>query len=173
MKTFNFLLAYYKSIEQIKFFSSKDIFPNSLPFLYAIHHCLINIINFFCVFSYLNLAIVCCVIYCLKSCIIQVQCIQQQSQVFQHISQFKLCFITQVSNCFLGFQQFPRTYQCIFNFLSLSFLAHLSFILISTGFHVQFQCCQVQLTIELNLKSSVPYSSHESFKYLVCVMFQG
>ncbi len=106
MKTFNFLLTYYKSIEQIKFFLSMDISSNSLPFLYAIHHCLINIIKLFYVFFYLNLVIAHCVSYFLESCIIQVQLYLTTVQLFQHISQFELCFIPQVFNyLFLAFQQ--------------------------------------------------------------------
>jgi hypothetical protein len=53
------------------------------------------------------------------------------------------------------------TYQCIFNFLSLSFFTHWSFILTSMGFHIQFDNRLVQFIIEHNLRSSVPYSIHE------------
>ncbi len=43
------------------------IFPNSLPFLYAIHHYLINIIKLFYMFFYLNPVITCHVVLIFKN----------------------------------------------------------------------------------------------------------
>ncbi len=69
------------------------------------------------------------------------------------------------------FPMVPLTYQCILIFLSLSLVAHLSFILISTCFPIQYHCRQVQFIIEQNLKPSVSYSIYELKKKLVCVSF--
>ncbi len=92
MKTLNFLFTYIKSIEKSSSYS-----------LYAIHHYLIHILRLFHGFFYLILVISSCQISCLQSPMIELQRVFQQ---FQQFSQFKLCIISQVSNCvFTCFQQ--------------------------------------------------------------------
>jgi hypothetical protein len=103
------------------FSSQLTFFPYSLSSLYTIHHCLINILRLLCVFFYLNHVIAHRVIYCL----IQMQCVLQRSQVFQHISPFELCIIPLVSKCLLlGFQWS----QLLINAYLIFFHYHLLFI---------------------------------------------